>query len=136
MKGTFSNLANTGRNSDSLRFSETIHNFQQVHEERVGRCETSSNEGINGGANKCRTGDFDHSVRQTKTCQEKTDLHRVETEEGIVKEMRLLPRQKASESILRIVAENSKQSVVNSSHSLKHSRPITWTLFGTVIERR
>jgi hypothetical protein len=66
----------------------------------------------------------------------KTDLPRVETEEGTVKEVRLEHLQKASESILRIVVGNSNETVVNSSHFAKHLSPMTRTLFGTVIERK
>jgi hypothetical protein len=67
---------------------------------------------------------------------EKTDLPRVETEEGIVKEVRLEHWKKASESILRILAGDSNETAVNSLHLEKHFSPMTRTLFGTVIERR
>jgi hypothetical protein len=69
LKGTFTNLANSGRNSEILRCSQTTHNFPQVHEERAGPCETSSSEGSNVRVGKCGTGDFDHRVREIETCQ-------------------------------------------------------------------
>jgi hypothetical protein len=65
-----------------------------------------------------------------------TNVHRVETEEGTAKEVRQKHLQKASESILRIMAGNLKVTVINSSHSSKHFPPMKRTLFGTVIERR
>jgi hypothetical protein len=66
----------------------------------------------------------------------KTDLPRVETEEGTVKEVRLEQERKAQESILRILAGNANETVVNAWQPSKHFSPMTMTLFGTVIERR
>jgi hypothetical protein len=37
VKGAFPNLANSGRNSDSLRCSETTHKSVKMHEERIAR---------------------------------------------------------------------------------------------------
>jgi hypothetical protein len=67
---------------------------------------------------------------------EKTYLPRVETEDGTMKEVRLEQSKKAPESILRIVAGNSNETVVNSEQLRKQNPPMTRTLFGTVIERR
>jgi hypothetical protein len=37
VKGAFPNLANSGRDNNALRFSQTTHNFVKEHEERTGR---------------------------------------------------------------------------------------------------
>jgi hypothetical protein len=66
----------------------------------------------------------------------KTHSPRVETEEGTVNDVRLEQQLKASESILRILAGNSNETVANSEHPEKHPSPMTRTLFGTAIERR
>jgi hypothetical protein len=81
--------------------------------------------------------DGDSNVTDDNSSQAtKTYLHRVETEDGTVKEVRLEHLQKAAESILLIAAGNSNEIVVNSEQFSKHFSPMTRTLFGTVIERR
>jgi hypothetical protein len=53
-----------------------------------------------------------------------------------VKEVRLEHFKKALESILRIVAGNLKDTVVNSQRCPKHFSPMRRTPLGNVIERR